>query len=70
MNDFTLYGEVADKYYDEWDGVIDTIAPNGKIRVKTSYGYEWVYPRQLKHGKAMRNVINRYKSGTDLRFFG
>jgi hypothetical protein len=65
MDDFKMYDQVVD-IAGEWEGYIDTINKQGKIRVKTLKGHEWVFPFQIKH-KSKTSVVTEKKN--DLRFF-
>jgi hypothetical protein len=67
VDDFKLYHKVID-INGEWEGYIDAINKQGKIRVKTPSGYQWVFPFQITHKKEYKKpeAINKK---TDLRFF-
>lgn len=67
MHAFKEFDKVRHKYY-KWEGIIDAITPQRKIRVKLfKGGYEWVYPSEIELCSAQQEKVN---PKTDIRFFG
>lgn len=66
MAQFKLYDKVRGKYQ-SYTGYIDTITPQGKIRVRTDKGYEWTTASQIK---LISEEQEKETKKTDIRFFG
>lgn len=43
---FKILDKVKSKY-DSWEGYIDTVTPQGRIRVKLADTYKWVESREI-----------------------
>lgn len=53
---FKILDKVKGKYtFDNWDGYIDAITPQGKIRVKVKEGYKWVNECDIEYSDGSKN---------------
>ena len=59
-----LFDKVKSKYA-HWEGYIDAILPDGRMRIKTTDGYEWVSPREVlpidaEEPKPQKDIRSRF----------